>query len=545
MTPDKRALLDAFQAFLEFDDIFVATKRARRTPPDLNVLRMITNYVLHRDETVVPRDDVSSSPVVCRRPRASFQRRPRFENKEGHDRWYGEWGSGFWHQYLERERVDQHPSLRDEFEERFRVPHDVFCEFEDEMRAAGVFDQATKSRSVPPRLLLMASFKRIASGAHWPAIAECAFVSVPTLRTFFVSKFLPFFSRDEFYDAHVSHPKTEDEIRSVERAYRAVGFPGCVGSVDVVHMPWDAAPAVHSHLFYNGRKRAATYASVVTVDSNCVILHATRAGYGASNDKTLALQDDYHDALKRESVFLDFEYELLNADGNTEVSTGAYTICDGGFNTHCTAMATIPIPTAFEAAWTERLESMRKDVERCFGHMKKRFQILRLPSNVRSFEQINDTWRTCVVLHNILTRRRVSRDHDARNGLLESGAFEDQDAAVVQSWRARDVEDAEYYARSLSARSNDARGTPPGAAPDNDVALDERIARARHATRFARRLNAPSVEELTAYKERQTRLITHYNSLTKLGGVDQSLHPARRRVLREDDGTIAFVARRG
>lgn len=45
MTPDKRAILDAFQAFLEFDDIFVATKRARRTPPDPNVFRTITNYI--------------------------------------------------------------------------------------------------------------------------------------------------------------------------------------------------------------------------------------------------------------------------------------------------------------------------------------------------------------------------------------------------------------------------------------------------------------------------------------------------------------------
>ena len=147
-------------------------------------------------------------------------------------------------------------------------------------------------------------------------------------------------------------------------------------------------------------------------------------------------------------------------------------------------------------------------------------------------------------MHNILKRRRLKRDYDTRNGLLESGAFEDQDAAVVQSWRARDAEDAEYYALSMSARSNDVRGTPPGAAPDNDTALDERIARARFATRYAQRLNATSVEESMAYKERQTRLITHYNSLTKLGGVDH-LHPARRRVLREDDGTIAFVAHHG
>ena len=51
-------------------------------------------------------------------------------------------------------------------------------------------------------------------------------------------------------------------------------------------------------------------------------------------------------------------------------------------------MATISTPTGREAAWTDRLESVRKDVERCFGHLKKRFQILRLPSSVISFAQI-------------------------------------------------------------------------------------------------------------------------------------------------------------
>ena len=44
-----------------------------------------------------------------------------------------EWDTGLWHQYLERECINQQPLLRDGFEERFRVPHDVFCEFEDEV----------------------------------------------------------------------------------------------------------------------------------------------------------------------------------------------------------------------------------------------------------------------------------------------------------------------------------------------------------------------------------------------------------------------------
>ena len=116
------------------------------------------------------------------RERGGFKRRPRFPDKSGHEQWYGEWGSGFWGQYLQRDEVNNSSLLRDEFAQRFRIPHDLFCVFEDEMTAARVFFRRTKSKSVPPRLLLMACFKRLASGAHWPTIAECAFVSAPVLR---------------------------------------------------------------------------------------------------------------------------------------------------------------------------------------------------------------------------------------------------------------------------------------------------------------------------------------------------------------------------
>ena len=243
-------------------------------------------------------EDVPSPAEVRVRERRGFVReRPRFRERQGHARWYGEWGTGFWHQFVDRENVENHPLLREEFEQRFRVPHALFCELEDEMTTAGVFRQRTKSKSVPPRLLLLASLRRLASGAHWSVISECVFVSQRALRKFFDGKFVPYFSSDAYYSTHVYYPKTVDGIRETERAYRAQGFPGCVGSVDAVHMPWDAAPAVTNRLFYNGRKGAATYASVVTVDNDCVVLHVTEAGPGASNDKTLNLDDEYHNAL--------------------------------------------------------------------------------------------------------------------------------------------------------------------------------------------------------------------------------------------------------
>ena len=53
-------------------------------------------------------------------------------------------------------------------------------------------------------------------------------------------------------------------------------------------------------MFYNGRKGAASgnvRESVVTVDNDRIALQETSAAPGASNNKTLILGDEYHDAL--------------------------------------------------------------------------------------------------------------------------------------------------------------------------------------------------------------------------------------------------------
>ena len=107
--------------------------------------------------------------------------------------------------------------LQDEFEERFRIPHEFSRDFEDKMTTAVVFRKPTIRKSVPPRLLLMASFKRLVSGAHWSTTAECAFVSASVLREFFTQKFAPYFSSDAYYSKHVHYPKTVNGIRATER----------------------------------------------------------------------------------------------------------------------------------------------------------------------------------------------------------------------------------------------------------------------------------------------------------------------------------------
>jgi hypothetical protein len=40
-------------------------------------------------------------------------------------------------------------------------------------------------------------------------------------------------------DAYMKLSRTEDKINHVERLYRAVGHPGCIGSIDCVNLEWN------------------------------------------------------------------------------------------------------------------------------------------------------------------------------------------------------------------------------------------------------------------------------------------------------------------
>ncbi len=49
-----------------------------------------------------------------------------------------------------------------------------------------------------------------------------------------------------------------------------------------------------------------------------------------------------------------------------------------------------------------RMSSVRKDVEDCFGILKRRFRILRVPSMFFHEKHITNSFKTCCILHNML-----------------------------------------------------------------------------------------------------------------------------------------------
>ena len=105
-------------------------------------------------------------------------------------------------------------------------------------------------------------------------------------------------------------------------------------------------------------------------------------------------------------------YSLFTSDGSKKEFKGLYAIVDGGYHEWRCLMAPLKQTLEADAAeWSKRLESVRKNVECTFGILKKRFRILRLPFLKHNPEHIDDVFRACCALHNILLK------HDDLNSL--------------------------------------------------------------------------------------------------------------------------------
>ena len=60
--------------------------------------------------------------------------------------------------------------------------------------------------------------------------------------------------------------------------------------------------------------------------------------------------------------------------------------------------------SAAQAAWASRCESVRKNVERTFGMLKKRFRLLSLPMLYSQHEpatKIDNVFKTACIIHNM------------------------------------------------------------------------------------------------------------------------------------------------
>jgi hypothetical protein len=230
-------------------------------------------------------------------------------------------------------------------------------------------------------------------------------------------------------DEYVYMPRNITELNRVSNCYGMAGLPGCMGSIDVVHVKWSNCPAGD----FNRAKGKETFPSLgfqCITDFNRRILSIYGPHFGSRNDMDIVKTDEYVEKVKTKRLFRDAQWTYYNQNGQVRQANGMYLICDNGYLrwpwTICPFTRTsISSP---EGYFSTNIESVRKDVECTFGIIKKRWRILNNGFYQRDMVLCDKIFVTCCCLNNFMldlmekTNVRVGRgDPMGDDGIWLSG----------------------------------------------------------------------------------------------------------------------------
>ena len=251
-------------------------------------------------------------------------------------------------------------------------------------------------KASPIELLVLGSLRVLTRNVTLDDLQEQTFISKEVHRCFF-NKFIEWYSTKVF--PTVVKMPTLDEVYNNGAEYRVAGFPGCICSVDCVHVRvWGVSANLKQ--VSTGKEKFPSRVFEAAVNHRGIIVSATRGFYGSVSDKSIVKFDGAMMAMKN-GMYEKNTYEIYNEEGKIITVSGAYNLCDNGYHKWSTMMEPSKRPVdQDDYNWTEMLESLRKDVEKLFGELKQEFAILKYGSRFNSLTLMDNIFLTCCAIHN-------------------------------------------------------------------------------------------------------------------------------------------------
>ena len=221
--------------------------------------------------------------------------------------------------------MDETSSLGAKFRHRFRIPFSMFLKIVD----CYIIDHGgwQHKHSHDIRIKVLVALRYLSTGCSFDVLEESSSIGEETCRTF-THHFCSWF-RERFRSTHIHLPLTEAEITHVEGLYGHLGLPGCIGSADCVHIPWEKCPAGLLSSC-KGKEGYPTLVFEVVVSHTRKILSVSSVFFGADNDKTIAQFDPAINEVRNGS-YSETEWEHCCYDDTRVKEFGYYFICKGGY----------------------------------------------------------------------------------------------------------------------------------------------------------------------------------------------------------------------
>ena len=249
----------------------------------------------------------------------------------------------------------------------------------------------------------------------------------------------------EICDVYLRNPTPQDAKNIAEMHDTEHGMPGMLGYLDVMKVPWGKCPTAWKGQ-YEGKEGIPTFGLEAVADYNLWLWHDAFGFPGAINDINIWERSPLFESFQDGSFAkLDFEYYI-----NGELFDELFVLVDGIYPQLSRFLQAIPVPiTKIDRNFSGWQEAKRKDVERAFGVLKKKFHFLVNSMQMHHREDIFYAVRACIAMHNMMVEIRVEEHQDESSTFYEVVTQEDQEASVEVvecAVREVDAEDADFEA---------------------------------------------------------------------------------------------------
>ena len=218
-------------------------------------------------------------------------------------------------------------------------------------------------------------------------------------------------------------------------------FPGMIGSIDCMHWEWGNCPTAWRGLYTRGDHGHPTVSLQAICSQDLWIWDAYFGSVGSNNDINVFNASAVPEYYTSRSI------SMLPFYANETFYQHGYYLTDGIYPEYATFVKAFQQPIDPKRAYfKKKQESARKDIERCFGVLKKRWHYVKNPCRVWTLAKMSDAMYACIILHNMILEDegRAICQHYVPGSVPEQfpEPTEFEREMNMRQWRSRDTHHA-------------------------------------------------------------------------------------------------------
>ena len=298
-----------------------------------------------------------------------------------------------------------------QFERMYRVTKSIVQQVFDTCARTDPFftvvSDVTGRYNIGPMVKVLMSLKLLGYGCSASAFQDYFQMSITTARKSFL-KLCRIVSQDEELRSVFARPMTRSDARRVSSIHEEChGIAGMIGSLDCMHVFWKNCPVAWQGS-QQGKSKKPSIVLEAFADHNLWFWHHSFGWPGSLNDINIWDRSPLLKSFLDGSFASDVDFEFTVGG---KVFQRLWLAVDGIYPELSRFVKTVEEPCNTKSVvYSKWQEATRKDIERAFGVLQRKFQVLVKKIELWYVSDISDVVNTAIILHNMMVGYRIDND---------------------------------------------------------------------------------------------------------------------------------------